>query len=69
MSAHVEWLEARGLFVEVLPGGSEVGDNSVDQDKWAVVLSGDDAVVIEGTLSELEHLTQRIRTVINRAGS
>lgn len=58
MSQRVEWFDAAATGVEVVRKGDRVGGDPVTA-AVAVVLSADDAVVIEGTADEVRRLLSR----------
>lgn len=70
MSIHIEWLDAKSTGIDIIPAGHYINGEPVEDDDdegsitqpFGLVFSGDDAVVIEGTHEELEHLL--IRTII-----
>lgn len=60
MSLHVEWLATRYMTSDVVPSGSQIGENCVDPGNVAVVLWGDEAVVIEGPKAALQRRLSRM---------
>jgi hypothetical protein len=64
MGMHVEWVDAATTHVSRLePGEMEDAYGSVNE-RPALVLHFDDAVVIEGTRAELEALVARMRDLL-----
>lgn len=61
MSVRVEWMTAHQTAVHVVPEGEEVGEYAVTA-PLGLVLSSDEAVVVEGSALELLDLAQRITT-------
>jgi hypothetical protein len=58
MSVRYEWMGASSVTIDVAPKGTEVGADFVDEE-FALILSSDEAVVIEGSAQELEILLTR----------
>lgn len=76
MSTRYEWFHAASTAVEYIPPGHDVdsGDQSPPWDAdgeystgdlSAIVLSGDEATVLHGTVSELRDLAQRILAALS----
>jgi hypothetical protein len=64
MSTHIEWLGATNTSVGIAFPGTILGEADVDVDKYAITLSYDELVVIEGTLEELSKLATAIVAAI-----
>lgn len=65
MSVHTEWVDAALVGVELLAPGTKAPDGQkVEQDRWAIALWGDAAVIIEGTPEELRAFVRRLATAI-----
>lgn len=62
MSATVEWYNAAYTVVELVPPGTDIGDDTTA--KYALVLSGDSAAVFEGTLHEIDRIGRAIRQAV-----
>lgn len=59
MSLHVEWITTTGMATEVVPAGSFIGEHDVAPGCVGLVLSYDEAVVVEGYKDELRRTLQR----------
>lgn len=69
MGVHVEWVEAATTRVAFLAPGEFSDSHGTENDRHALVLAGDDEVVIEGTPTELTALVERmLRLLPHRAG-
>lgn len=65
MGVHVEWVDAASVRLALVqPGGFE-DDYGTENDRHALVLGGDDAVVIEGTPAELRALVARLSRLLS----
>ena len=60
MGVHVEWVDAATTRVAVVPPGEVGGPYGTENDWHALVLVGDDEVVIEGSPAELKALVERM---------
>lgn len=67
MGIHVEWVDAATTRVAFVPPGEVEDPYGTENDRHALVLVGDDAVVIEGTPGELQALVERMLRQLSRA--
>jgi hypothetical protein len=66
MGVHVEWVDAATTMVAFVPPGEVEDSHGTENDRHALVLAGDDEVVIEGTPAELKALVERMRRLLSR---
>lgn len=65
MGVHVEWVDSASVRLTLVqPGGFEDSYGTVN-DRHALVLGGDDEVVIEGTPAELRRLADRMSQLLS----
>ena len=64
MGVHVEWVDAATARVAFVPPGEVEDSHGTENDRHALVLVGDDEVVIEGTPSELKALVERMTLLL-----
>lgn len=64
MGVHVEWVDARTTSVAFVPPGEVEDSWGTENDRHALVLAGDDEVVIEGTPAELKALVERMKLLL-----
>lgn len=67
MSVRVEWMNTRWLSACVARHGEEIGEFAVTR-PLALVLSGDEVTVIEGTRAELLRVVRRLEAELSHAG-
>lgn len=60
MGVHVEWVDAESANVGYAQPGEIEDAYGTENERPALVLHGDDAVVIEGTPAELRALVERM---------
>lgn len=60
MSVHVEWMHATEVGAELVNIGTEMPDGQFVDQPAALVLNGNEVVVIEGTVAELRAIAVRI---------
>lgn len=65
MSVRYEWFDAGMLGVDGVTGGGLVGEHEVDDGKFALVLSGDECTVLQGTQAELQYAVDRMQRAVN----
>lgn len=66
MGVHVEWVDAATTRVAFVPPGEIEDSYGTENDRHALVLAGDDEVVMEGTPTELSALVERMRRLLPR---
>jgi hypothetical protein len=65
VSTHVEWTQASAQVLFAAPGEEMYDGQSVDDDKWALVIGdeSDSYLVVEGGPEELVRFAQRVLTM------
>jgi hypothetical protein len=66
MGVHVEWVDAESVSVAFILSGEFEDGSGTENDRHALVLGGDDEVVIEGTPAELKALVERMLQLLPR---
>lgn len=64
MSVHVEWMSAKGVRPELARKGDEMADGQRIDTEYALVLGENEALVIEGSLAELQKLATGIQSLL-----
>lgn len=60
MGQHVEWVDSASVRVILVEAGEVEDSYGTENERHALVLHGDDEVVIEGTIPELRALVERM---------
>ena len=60
MGLNTEWMTVDSVLFEVMPKGVEIGEDTVTEE-YAIVLSQDARVVIEGSYVQLIDLLYRVK--------
>lgn len=60
MGQHVEWVDSASVRVILVEAGEVEDSYGTENERHALVLHGDDEVVIEGTIAELRALVERM---------
>lgn len=67
MGVHVEWVDAATTRVAFVPPGEVEDPYGTENDRHALILAGDDEVVIEGTPAELKALVERMLRLLSES--